>query len=88
MLFRSWLALQKYALCGTFNIGSGNGTTNMELADAIVSGFCSSSEIEVHRDKKEDTSVFYLDTEKAKNELGFVCRYSLTEAFRELSGQK
>lgn len=83
-----WLALQKYALCGTFNIGSGIGTTNMELADAIVSGFRSSSEIEVHRDKKEDTSVFYLDTEKAKNELGFVCRYSLTEAFRELSGQK
>ena len=83
-----WLALQNYALCGAFNIGSGIGTTNLELANAVKDGFRSSSEIEMHRGKKEDTSVCYLDTAKAKNELGFVCQYSLTEAFRELSEQK
>lgn len=83
-----WLSLQKYALCGVFNIGSGIGTTNKELANAVIDGFCSASEIEVCGDKKEDTSVCYLDTSKAKNELGFECRYSLTEAFRDLSKQK
>ena len=83
-----WLSLQKYALCGVFNIGSGIGTTNKELANAVIDGFCSASEIEVCGDKKEDTSVCYLDTSKAKNELEFECRYSLTEVFRDLSKQK
>lgn len=83
-----WLALQKYALCGTFNIGSGIGTTNKELAEAVIDGFSSSSEIEVHKEKKEDSSVFYLDTKKAGREIGFVCQYSLTQAFKELSKEK
>lgn len=83
-----WLALFKYNLCGAFNIGSGTGTTNKELANAIVDGFCSSSEIKVLKDKKEDTSVFYLDTAKAEAEIGFVCQYDLTKAFKELSEQK
>ena len=83
-----WLSLQKYALCCVFNIGSGTGTTNLELAKAVIDGFNSSSEVETQRDKKEDTSVCYLDTQKAKNELGFVCQYSLSEAFKELSNEK
>lgn len=83
-----WLALRKYALCGVFNIGSGVGTTNMELAAAVIEGFHSASKIEVCRDKKEDTSVCCLNTEKAKGAFGFACQYSLTEAFRELSEQK
>ena len=82
-----WLALNRYALCGVYNIGSGTGTSNAELAKAVIEGFGSSSETEFFRDKKEDAAVCYLDTSKAKNELGFVCRYSLTQAFRELSGQ-
>ena len=83
-----WLALQNYALSDTFNIGSGIGTTNVELAKAVIDGFCSSSEIDVQRDKKEDISVFYYNTTKAKQNLGFVCQYGLTEAFRELNKQK
>lgn len=82
-----WLALQKYVLCGVFNIGSGIGTTNAELAGAVIRGFRSSSKIEVLRGRKEDTSVCCLNTEKAKNELGFMCQYSLSEAFRELCEQ-
>lgn len=82
-----WLALQNYALSDTFNIGSGIGTTNAELANAVIDGFCSSSEIDVQRDKKEDMSVFYYNTTKAKHDLGFVCQYSLVDAFRELNKQ-
>ena len=79
----------KNMLCAVFfNIGSGTGTTNLELAKAVIDGFNSSSEVETQRDKKEDTSVCYLDTQKAKNELGFVCQYSLSEVFKELSNEK
>lgn len=83
-----WLALQKYALSGVLNIGSGIGTTNKELAEAVIEGFCSSSKAEMHNDKKEDTSVFYYDTAKARAEIGFVCQYSLKDSFKELSEQK
>lgn len=80
-----WLALSNYALCGAFNIGSGNGTTNRELAEAVIEGFASSSEIEALPDKKEDTFVFYYSTARAEAEMGFSCEYSLTDAFKELS---
>ena len=83
-----WLALQKYALCGVYNIASGIGTTNSELAKAIIDGFHSRSEIEVLTDKKEDTSVCYLNTEKAKNELGFWRQYSLTDAFSDIYNEE
>lgn len=86
--FAIWLALDKYLLCGVYNIGSGTGTSNAELAKAVIDGVGSSSEIKFFRDKKEDVSVCYLNTAKAKNELGFECSYSLTQAFGELSAQK
>ena len=60
----------------------------MELAKAVIDGFHSSSEVEMQRDKKEDTAVCYLDTTKAKNDFGFVCQYSLSEAFGELCNEK
>ena len=82
-----WLVLLKYALRGVYNIASGIGTSNAQLASAVIDGFCSLSKIEVLKDKKEDTSVCYFDISKAQKELGFVCQYSLTEAFRELSKQ-
>lgn len=78
-----WIALQKYALYGTFNIGSGIGTTNKELAEAVIDGLSSSSVIELCKDKKEDTSVFYFDTAKAEAKIGFACQYSLPKAFKE-----
>lgn len=83
-----WLALQKYALDGTYNIGSGIGTTNIELAKAVIDGFCSESKIEIQSDKKEDSSVCFFNITKAKNELGFECKYSLSEAFSELIREK
>ena len=83
-----WLSLQKYALCGIYNIGSGVGTTNAELAEAVIRGFDSPSKIEMHRGKKEDTTVCYLDTSKAKKELGFECGYNLTEAFADMKNKK
>ena len=83
-----WTALHKYDLCGVYNIGSGVGTTSLELAKAIINGFHSSSRIEMLREKQEDTSISYLDVRKAKEELGFSCEYSLAEAFCDLKKER
>ncbi len=83
-----WLAVLHYAADGVYNIGSGVGTTSLELANAIIKGFNSASKTEIHSDKKEDTSISFLDVSKAKNELGFECEYGLTEAFSELGREK
>lgn len=77
-------ALMRYDAAGTYNIGSGTGTSPLELAGAIVSGFASASAIEQSPDKKEDASVCFLDTEKARAELGFRCEYDLYSAFADM----
>lgn len=77
-------ALENYEKNGVYNIGSGVGTTSKELAAAVIKGFDSKSEIICLTDKKEDTSVSYLDVRKAKEELGFMCEYSAESAFSDL----
>lgn len=83
-----WAALHKYDLCGVYNIGSGVGTTSLELAKAIINGFRSSSQVEMLAEKQEDTFVSILDVRKAKKKLGFSCAYSLEEAFGELKKER
>lgn len=78
-------ALEAYKEDGVYNIGSGIGTTSKQLADAVIKGFESKSEIILLTDKKEDTTVSFLDVIKAKNELGFECQYSLEAAFADLA---
>ena len=78
-------ALEAYTKDGIYNIGSGVGTTSKELADAVIKGLSSKSEIILLTDKKEDTSVSFLDVSKAENELYFKCRYSLEDAFADLA---
>lgn len=70
--------------CGIYNIGSGTGTTSKHLADAVIKGFESKSEIIMLCDKEEDTSISYLDVTKAEKELSFRCEYSLLQAFEDL----
>lgn len=83
-----WAALHRYDLCGVYNIGSGVGTTNLELAKAVTGGFDSSSHVEMLTEKQEDPSISYLDVSKAKEELGFSCEYSLQEAFCDLKKER
>ena len=77
-------ALDSYQKRGIYNIGSGVGKTSKELALAVAEGFESQSEIIQLIDKKEDTSVSFLDIQKAKNDLKFECKYTLKEAFADL----
>ena len=78
-------ALEAYMEDGVYNIGSGVGTTSKELACAVIKGLKSKSEIILLTEKKEDTSVSFLDVSKAKNELNFRCQYSLEAAFADLA---
>ncbi len=80
-----YLSLANYSKCGIFNIGSGIGTNSKELAEAIIQGTESGSEIVMLEDKPEDTSKTYLDVLKAEVELSFSCEFGLKKAFKDLA---
>lgn len=77
-------ALKAEDVQGIFNIGSGVGTSNLEIAELMKQEFQSDSEIHLLTDKVEDTSVTYLDVEKAKNILHFECEYSMSEIIKDI----
>lgn len=80
-------ALNAYTAKGVYNIGSGVGLSNQELAEAVIEGFGSASAAELHPEKPEDPSVIYLDIRKAETELGFVPAYTPAEAFADLKAE-
>ena len=69
---------------GVYNIGSGRGTTAIELAQAAIRALNPAGQWIMLPDKPEDSAVFYLDVSKAKNHLGFDCAFSLVDAFYDL----
>lgn len=79
-----WCALDHYASSGVYNIGSGAGTTNLELAEAVIRGFHSISAVSRQPDQPEDSTRIWLDMEKAKKDLGFFPEYHLTDAFADM----
>ena len=79
-----YLSLMNYSKYGIYNIGSGKGISSKELAEAVVQGFKSGSEIIMLTDNPEDTSKAYLDVSKAEVELGFSCEFCLKKAFEDL----
>lgn len=81
------ISLIHYNNSGIYNIGSGEGTSSKELAEAVIDGFDSSSECIMLTDKQEDTSITYLNTSKAEKELGFVCEFCLKDAFKDLKSR-
>ena len=81
-------ALEAYEKAGVYNIGSGIGTTSKALAEAVVNGLKSKSEIKLLAEKTEDTSVCFLDTSKAKTELHFSCEFGLEDAFADLMEER
>ncbi len=70
---------------GVFNIGSGQGSSNRDLAEAVVRGYASESEIRCEEERPEDTSQAWLDIQKARDVLAFSPAYDLEETFRDLA---
>lgn len=62
---------------GIYNIGSGQITTNMEIAEAFCKVFKNEGGIELYPEKEEWGTTKCLNVEKAKQELGFGADYDL-----------
>ena len=77
-------ALQKKDCDGIYNIGSGKATSNLELAEAYITGMNSSSRIEHIEVEQEDSRYWFMDISKAKETLGFVPAYDLVSMARDM----
>jgi len=62
---------------GIFNVGSGEETSMISLAEAVKCVFNPSVTIVTKPVEEEDTTRFFLDVSKAKREWGFIARFPL-----------
>lgn len=76
-------AIDKNAF-GTYNIASEKSYTNKELAELCISLFNSKSRINYKGIDREENYQWIVSTEKAKNELGFVAKYTLADTILEI----
>jgi nucleoside-diphosphate-sugar epimerase len=68
---------------GTFNVCSEQSISNLELAKIIVQTISSKSKIELKGEDDFDETHWEFDVSKAKNILGFSCKYSLKDTIIE-----
>jgi nucleoside-diphosphate-sugar epimerase len=68
---------------GVFNIGSGQGTSMVELAKKIVTVFQSNSKIILDTEKKEEPSGIIMDISKAEKELEYRVVYPLEKGLAD-----
>lgn len=69
---------------GTYNIGSGQVITNMEIAEAFCKVFQNEGGIELYPEKEEGGTKKCLSIEKAKQELGFEASYDLLRIVEDI----
>ncbi len=69
---------------GIYNIGSGQISTNMEIAEAFCRVFNNEGGIELHPEKEEWGTTKCLSIEKAKRELGFEASYGLLQIVEDI----
>lgn len=69
---------------GIYNIASEKSYTNKELAELCISLYRSKSTINYSGEDKEEDYQWIVSTEKAKNELGFIAKYSLSDTIKEI----
>lgn len=81
---RAFVAGLDKDVSGIYNIGSGQITTNMEIAEAFCKVFKNEGGIELHPEKEEWGTSKCLSTEKAKQELGFEAGYDLFEIVEDI----
>lgn len=68
-------SLQRPSVCGTYNIGSGKPTSNLALAEAYCATFDNKAGITHVPFEKEDTRHWYMDIQRARDELGWQPMY-------------
>lgn len=81
------IAIQRENVSGIYNIGSGIGLSNLDVAKKMISIFESDSKIEVIKNSPLDKTNIVLDTNKAKNELGFVNKYDMDSILYDIKNK-
>jgi len=84
-------AIKKIAFGGrkgeTYNIGSGELLTNLEVVDLLLGGFPKSrSQVEFIQDRKGHDHRYALDSSKVSEEFGFTCNFTLLNSLEQLIG--
>jgi UDP-glucose 4-epimerase len=79
-----FLAIDAEFLTGTYNTGSGETYTNLEIAQIINKAFENEGNIVVEDRKEIAIQSSFMNSSKAKNELGFEASYSLFNAMQEI----
>lgn len=77
-------ACLKKSLGGSFNIGTGTATTNLNLAQAFCSVFRNEGGYRLLPEKQEDGLVYCMDVSRAKETLGFCAEYDLCSALVDM----
>lgn len=78
-------ALLGYERSGIYNLASGVGVSNPELARAICGAFGNKDNYELLTDKPEDKTVAYFDTELIKRDFGFVCSFTIDSMMQDMA---
>ena len=78
------LALIQKDKSGIYNIGTGKGISNLEIAKKMIEVFKSTSKISVISDSPQDKSRIILNIDKAKKELGFLPEYDMDKVLAEV----
>lgn len=77
-------ACLKESLVGSFNIGTGTATTNLNLAKAFCSVFRNEGGYRLLPEKQEDGLAYCMDVSHAKETLGFCAEYDLCSALVDM----
>jgi nucleoside-diphosphate-sugar epimerase len=68
---------------GTFNVCSERSISNLELAEIIIKTISSKSVIKLEGEDSFDDIHWEFDVSKARNILGFTCKYSLIDTIND-----
>ena len=81
-------ALLGYDRGGVYNLASGVGVSNPELAKAICDAFDNKDNYELLTDKPEDTATAYFQTDLIKRDFGFACRFTIESMMRDMAKER
>ncbi len=77
-------ALSREKTLGIFNIGTGVNTSHYELAKIINLVFNNEGNLEFVKNIREDKTIFLMDGQKTKEELGWTSKWTLEEGLKDI----
>ena len=78
----NWLEKQTKPIVEPFNIGTGNGSTTLEVVKSFEKANGLKVNYKIGDRRAGDVEQIYANADKAKNELGWTCEYTLEDALK------